>query len=157
MGTTNKITNIKVSCYLNSRAFVQKKECFRLRKIHSVTALCFRDNFSISCQTSFSRLLKKSRRGASLMIQWLICRGHRFDPWSGNIPQAVKQLSPCATTTEPKYSSYGSSNFLEPLLHDERSHCNEKPAHHNEKQLPLSATREILHTAINNQCSQNNK
>ena len=24
-----------------------------------------------------------------------------FDPWSGKIPHAVEQLSPCATTTEP--------------------------------------------------------
>ena len=23
------------------------------------------------------------------------------DPWSGKIPHAAKQLSPCATTTEP--------------------------------------------------------
>ena len=29
------------------------------------------------------------------------CRGHRFEPWSGKIPHAVEQLSPCATTTEP--------------------------------------------------------
>ena len=28
------------------------------------------------------------------------CRGHRFDPWSGNIPCAMEQLSPRATTTE---------------------------------------------------------
>ena len=28
------------------------------------------------------------------------CRGHGFDPWSGKIPHAVEQLSPCATTTE---------------------------------------------------------
>ena len=24
-----------------------------------------------------------------------------FKPWSGKIPHAVEQLSPCATTTEP--------------------------------------------------------
>ena len=24
-----------------------------------------------------------------------------FDPWSGKIPHAVEQLSPCTTTTEP--------------------------------------------------------
>ena len=28
------------------------------------------------------------------------CRRHRFDPWSGRIPHAAGQLSPCATTTE---------------------------------------------------------
>ena len=26
--------------------------------------------------------------------------GHRFDPWSGKIPHALGQLSPCITTTE---------------------------------------------------------
>ena len=27
-------------------------------------------------------------------------RGHRFEPWSGKIPHASEQLSPCTTTTE---------------------------------------------------------
>ena len=34
------------------------------------------------------------------------CRGHGFDPWSGKIPHAVEQLSPCATTTEPASHNY---------------------------------------------------
>ena len=28
------------------------------------------------------------------------CRGHGFDLWSGKIPQATEQLSPCATTAD---------------------------------------------------------
>ena len=28
------------------------------------------------------------------------CRGNGFDPWSGKIPHAAGQMSPCATTTE---------------------------------------------------------
>ena len=32
-------------------------------------------------------------------------RGHGFDPWSGKIPHAVEQLSPCAKTTEPALQS----------------------------------------------------
>ena len=28
-------------------------------------------------------------------------RGHGFKPWSGKVPHAMEQLSPCATTTEP--------------------------------------------------------
>ena len=28
-------------------------------------------------------------------------RRHGFDPWSGKLPHAVQQLSPCATTPEP--------------------------------------------------------
>ena len=50
--------------------------------------------------------------------QW---RGHRFDPWSGKIPYATGQLSPCAKTTEPA---------LEPVLPNKRSHRNKKPSHH---------------------------
>ena len=30
------------------------------------------------------------------------CRGHGFEPWSGKIPHAAEQLSPCATTTEAR-------------------------------------------------------
>ena len=26
-------------------------------------------------------------------------QGHRFNPWSGKIPHAAEQLSPCTTTT----------------------------------------------------------
>ena len=42
--------------------------------------------------------------GTSLVAQWLRIRlpmqGHGFQPWSGKIPHAAEQLSPCATTTE---------------------------------------------------------
>ena len=31
------------------------------------------------------------------------CRGHGCDPWSGKIPHASRQLSPCATATEPAH------------------------------------------------------
>ena len=36
------------------------------------------------------------------------CRGHHFDPWSGKIPRAAGQLSPCETTTEPSRLNYWS-------------------------------------------------
>ena len=29
------------------------------------------------------------------------CREHGFDPWSGKIPHAAEQISPCTATTEP--------------------------------------------------------
>ena len=32
--------------------------------------------------------------------------GHGFEPWSGKIPRAAEQLSPCATTTEPTCHNY---------------------------------------------------
>ena len=49
-------------------------------------------------------MLKTVQFGTSLVVQWLRitrqCRGHGFEPWSGKIPHAAEQLSPCTTTTE---------------------------------------------------------
>ena len=84
------------------------------------------------------------------------CRGHRFDPWSGKIPHALEHESPCTTTIEPVLQNLGATatelsgcNYLslpslEPLFHNVRSHCNEKPVRCN-KRLPtpsLATTRE---------------
>ncbi|KAJ8790667.1 hypothetical protein J1605_021265 [Eschrichtius robustus] len=52
-------------------------------------------------------------------------KGRRFEPWSGKIPHAAEQLSPCATTAELLH--------LEPVLRNKRSHRNEKPAYRNEE------------------------
>ena len=53
--------------------------------------------------------LKRVKR-TSLVIQWLRIplpmQGNGFDPWSGKIPRAKDQLSPCATTAEPKHCTY---------------------------------------------------
>ena len=43
---------------------------------------------------------------------------------------------------------------LEPVLHNKRSHHNEKPMHRNEVQPPLAATRESLRAAMKTQHSQ---
>ena len=47
----------------------------------------------------------KTDPGTSLVVQLLrIClpmQGTWVNPWSGKIPCAVEQLSPCSTTTEP--------------------------------------------------------
>ena len=56
--------------------------------------------------------------------------------WSRKIPHAAEQLSPCATTIEPVALVSGSHSYwslcsLEPMLHNERNHHNEKPLHHN--------------------------
>ena len=70
---------------------------------------------------------------AKLISDWQDFPGGR----SGEILHAVEQLSPCDTTTEIM--------SLEPVLHNKKSHCNEKPKHCKEEQLPLYATRESLH------------
>ena len=54
--------------------------------------------------------LKKGILRTSLVAQWLksACQygEHRLDPWSGKIPHAAEQLSPCATSTEPASQNY---------------------------------------------------
>ena len=45
-------------------------------------------------------ILKNIYLGTSLVVQYLQCRGHVFNPWSGKIPHAAEQLSLCTTTTE---------------------------------------------------------
>ena len=94
------------------------------------------------------------------------CRGQGFYLWSGKIPHAVEQLSPClahnwACTLEPASHNYWAREpqllkpvHLEPVLHNKRSHHNEKPAHCNKEYLTLAATRESPCTAIKSQCSQ---
>ena len=46
----------------------------------------------------------------ALAVQWLRMhlpmQGQGFDPWSGKIPHAAGQLSPCATNTEPCSRAY---------------------------------------------------
>ena len=63
---------------------------------------------------------------------------------------------PYATVTEPTSGNseptqcnrwahvhdYWSRMYLQPALHNKRSHHNEKPMHHNEEEPPLTATRE---------------
>ncbi|KAJ8794161.1 hypothetical protein J1605_003307 [Eschrichtius robustus] len=61
-----------------------------------------------------------------------------FEPWSGRIPHAAEQLSPCTTTTEPAR--------LEPVLRNKRGRDSERPAHRDEEWPPLAATRESPRT-----------
>ena len=62
-------------------------------------------------------------------------RGHRFDPWSGEIPrewqEAKGQRSPSTTAAEPALQSRPratpEARALEPALYNHRSHRGEKP------------------------------
>jgi len=51
------------------------------------------------------------------------CRRCGFDPCSGKIPHALEQLSPRTTTAEP-------------VLHNKRSRCDEKPVYPAGEQPP---------------------
>ena len=74
------------------------------------------------------------------------CRGHGFEPWSGKIPHAAEQLSPCTTTTEPAH--------LELVLCNKRGRDSERPTHRDEEWPPLAATRESPRTETETQHSQ---
>ena len=39
-------------------------------------------------------------------------------------------------TTEPIFCNYGSPGALEPMLHNKRSRCSEKPVYHNQRAAP---------------------
>ena len=102
----------------------------------------------VKASCKFSPDLRNVDIGASLVVQWLrICL-----PVQGTRVQALVQEDPtCCGTTKPLCHNYWacalepvSHNYwarlprlkpahLEPVLHNRRSHCNEKPTHCNEE------------------------
>ena len=83
---------------------------------------------------------------AGAMVKNPPFREQGFDPWSGKIPLATGQRSPCATTTDRM--------CLEPVLCKRRSKDSEKPAHHKQRTAPLTTARESPHAAAKTQCSR---
>ena len=76
----------------------------------------------------------------------------------------VREDSTCHGATKPMHHNYWAHMpqllkpaRLGPMLHNKRSHRNEKPAHCSEEQPPLTATRESTHAATKTQSSQNKK
>ena len=67
-----------------------------------------------------------------------------------NKPHAPKLLSLRSRAREPQLLKPAR---LEPVLHNERGHCDEKPAHCNKEQPPPTATRESPHAATKTQRS----
>ena len=67
-----------------------------------------------------------------LVAQWIRiclpnCRGHRFDPWSGKIPYAAEERSPCSTNTEPLGRNYQAHVLqLLNLMHLQPVLCNKR-------------------------------
>ena len=95
---------------------------------------------------------------ASLVAQWL--RIHL--PMQGAWVQALVLEDPtCRRATKPVRHNYWDRMpqllkpaCLEPMLHNKRSHCNEKPVHLNEEEPPLTAARESPRAAMKTQHSQ---
>ena len=127
--------------------------------------------FVLEVEICFHSPAQKFAMGASLVVQWL--RSHL--PMQGTRVWSLVWEDPtCHRATKPVRHNYwacalepASHNYwahvpqllkpacLEPVLCNKRSHCNEKPAHRNEEQPPLAATRERLRAATKTQHSQN--
>ena len=75
-------------------------------------------------------------------------RGSSPGPGKSHMPQSNKACAPQLLSLRPRAHEPQllSPRTLEPMLHNKRSHCNEKPAHHNEEEPPLAATRESPRT-----------
>ena len=112
----------------------------------------------------FEMCTRNKKTGTSLVAQWLrVCL-----PMQGTRVQALVREDPtCHGAAKPVCHNYwactlepASHNYwacvpqllkptrLEPMLCKKGSHRNEKPAHHNEEQPPLSVTRESPHAAM---------
>ena len=77
-------------------------------------------------------------------------------PGRSRMPQSNKARAPqllslCSRAREPQLLKPA---FLEPVLRNKRSHRNERPAHCNEEQPPLAATRGSPHAATKTQWNQ---
>ena len=95
--------------------------------------------------------------GTSLMVQWLRIHLSMQGKW---VPSLVQEDPTCCGATKPLHHNYWAHvpqllkpMRLEPVLHNKRSHHNEKSVHCNEEPL-LATTRENLRTAIK---TKNNK
>ena len=80
---------------------------------------------------------KRTFPGALLVVQWSRICLSIWETWVLSLisedPNAVEQLSPCTTATEPELKSPGAATTeipLAPVVCNKRSHCNEKSAYH---------------------------
>ena len=87
----------------------------------------------------------------SLVVQWLRihcqCRGEGFNSWSGKIPHAIEQLSPCTANTEPACFTACALQREATAMRNPRTKSREQP--------PLAETSKSLSAARKTQSSQN--
>ena len=61
------------------------------------------------------------------------CKEHGFNPWSGKIPHTLEQLKPMCYKYWVCVLQLLKLACLEPMLHNKRSHPNEKPMYRNKE------------------------
>ena len=128
-----------------------------------------------------SRVSETSRLGSEISISegkaccWKISRvpeGEVGLPWhvgDRNLPASAEDTgvipgpgrSTCHGATKPVRHNYQAHvlqllkpSVLEPVLHNERSNCNQKPTPRSEEQPTLAPVRESLHTATMTHCQK---
>ena len=69
------------------------------------------------------------------------------------VPSLVWEDSTCRGATKPLCHNYWSPWGLEPMLHNRRSHCSEKPEHHNQRVAPARHNYRKATGAMKAQCS----
>ena len=110
-----------------------------------------------------TKSIKNRLNQASVVVQWLRIRlpmqGTRVWALVGEDPTCHRANKPVRHNYWARTPQLLKPERLEPVLHNKRSHCNEKPTHHN-KEYPLLAaatTRESPRTATKTQGSQKKK
>ena len=73
-------------------------------------------------------MLKKSPEGTSLVVQW---KRTCLPMQRARVRSQIWEDATCHGTNEPTCPHYRNLGALEPVLHDKRSHCSEKPTHLN--------------------------
>ena len=109
-----------------SHLFIFLMPSFLLCLLPSMQILGDLPFFNFKYEDSFIVFLRFQKRCITLKINtgglpwWLRgkesacqCRRHGFDPWSGKVPHALEQLSPCATACVCAES--GSCDYWSPL------------------------------------------
>ena len=99
----------------------------------------------IKCNTVKRFVLLKMNSWTSLVVQWL---GIHLLMQGTQVPFLVREDSTCCGATKPLHHN-DSTHILEPASHnccglhtlelvldDQRSHCNEKHSHHNQRVVP---------------------
>ena len=126
----------------------------------SFLSVCLASPFLVSCLRSYfphplQVSVLNSLLGISLVVQWLRIRLPMQGKW---VRVRVREDPTCHGATKPVRHNYWACPLeptcLEPVLRYKRSHRSEKPAHRNEEQPPLVASRESPCAATKTQRSQ---
>ena len=152
-----QICDLRAFTGKRAMAFIRFSQRFSALEPNLTEFRCQLCPFLASCPTSLlykTGLIKSTLQGfpGGAVVENLPAnagdRGSSPGPEKSHMPQSNKACAPQLLSLRPRAHEPQllSPRTLEPMLHNKRSHCNEKPAHHNEEEPPLAATRESPRT-----------